>query len=110
VIHYLKEQEGVDGIRRLWTRCDKPNPPATVQFGEFITNLFLEPRHGGRARRVSVVNKHWRLEIPGSEHLGYMYQVSPNLIDARFVFQVVGRDFDLSSIAEQSEMMRGAFV
>lgn len=94
VIHDLKEQEGMHGVRCLRTGRDKANPRAAIRFREFVANLLLESRHGRRAWRVCVVNKHRRLEIPGSKHLGDVPEVSPNLIDARSIFRVVGRNVD----------------
>jgi len=110
MIDDLKEQEGVHRVRCFRTGGDKPNPRAAIRFQEFVTNLFLESRHRRRAWRVGVVNEHRRVEIPGGKHLGDMPEVSSNLIDARFIFRVVGPDVDFSSVAEQSEMMRGRFV
>jgi hypothetical protein len=100
VVDDLKEQEGVHGVRGLRTGSDKPNPRAAIRFREFVANLFLEPRHRRRTRRIGVVNEHWRVEIPGSKHSGDVSEVSPNLIDARFIFRVVGGDVDFASVVE----------
>ena len=110
MIDDLKEQEGVHGIRCVRTGRDQPNPCAAIRFREFVTNLFLESRHGLCARRVGIVNEHRRMEIPGGKHFGDVSKVSSNLFDARFIFRIVGPDVDLSSVVEQSEMMHGRFV
>src|SRR5258708_26025653 len=49
-VDHLKEQEGGHGVRCLRPGRDKPNPRAAIRFREFVANLFLEPRHGRRAR------------------------------------------------------------
>jgi len=100
VVDDLKEQKGVHGVRCLRTGRDKPDPRAAIRFREFVANLFLEPRHGRCARWVGVVNEHRRLEIPRGKHFDDVSQVSPNLIDARFIFRVGGRDIDFSSVVE----------
>ena len=97
-------------VRCVWTGRDKPNPRAAIRFREFVANLFFESRHRRRARRVGVVNEHRRVEIPGGKHFANVSEVSSNLIDARFIFRVVGPDVDSSSVVEQSEMMHGRFV
>src|SRR5260221_14652131 len=110
VIDDLKEQEGVHGVLRVRTRRTKPNPRAAIRLREFVANLFLESRHRCRTRRVGVVNEHRRVEIPGGKHFGDVSEVSSDLVDARFIFRIVGPDVDFSSVVEQSEMMRGRFV
>ena len=110
MIDDLKEQEGVHRVRCFRTGGDKPNPRAVIRFGEFVANLFLDSRHRRCARRIRVVNEHRRVEIPGGKHLGDVSEVSSNLVDAHFIFRVVGADVDFSSVVEQSEMMCGRFV
>jgi len=110
MIDDLKKQEGVHRVGCFQTGGDKPNPGAAIRFREFVANLFLASSHSRRARRVGVVNEHRRVEIAGGKHLGDMSEVNSNLIDARFIFRVVGPDVDFSSVVEQSEMMRASLV
>jgi hypothetical protein len=100
VVDDLKKQEGVHCVRGFRTRRNKANPTAAMGFRECVVNLFLEPGHRRHTRRVGVVNEHWRVEIPGSKHSGDVSEVSPNLIDARFIFRVVGGDVDFASVVE----------
>ena len=93
----LKEQEGMHGVRCLRTGRHKANPRAPIRYGEFVANLLLD---GRSTRRVCVVNEHRRFEIPGGKHRRDVPEVSPTLIDARSIFRVVGRNVDLSSVAE----------
>ena len=100
MIDDLKEQEGVNRIGGRRAGRDQSKPRAAIRFRELVANLFLEPRHRRGAWWVRVVNEHRRVEISGGKHFGDVSEVSSNLIDARCIFRVVGRDLDFSSVIE----------
>ena len=110
MVHNLKQQECVNGVRSLSVRRRDAHLRALFRFFIPVVNLVAEMRHCRHARRRRAVREHRRLEIARGKHGGDVRQVLANLFAAFRVFGIIYLDFDGSPVLEEPKVVRSLGV
>jgi hypothetical protein len=110
VVLYLKHQEVVYGLERVWIVGGDADLSALAGGPEGVSDGIVLVFHGRDAGRHFVVDEHGNVEVVSAEHSGDMGQVHPYLIAGCVVVLGFGIDFDDSAIGEEREVVGGGLV